>query len=83
MCSVAITSKDVHKFRDEMKAECEKLKDLKHKMKTFRECIERELRKEVRDIKNEKKEMADSLEFANGSVSELQKKLHAEFTKTV
>lgn len=67
-----------------MKAEIEKLKeDFKQEMKTFRESIERELRSEVRDLKNEKKEMASSIEFAHGSVSELQKKLEAEVAKNV
>lgn len=72
-------SKDITKLKEEMKAEFTKLKDeLKQEQKAFREMLERDLRNEIRDLKNEQTSMCKSLEFAHAEIADLKTRLNVE-----
>lgn len=67
------------KIKDDMRAEFAKWKEeYKLEFKAFRESVEREMRNEIRDLKNEQKSLGDSLEHAHGDIRDLEKKLETQ-----
>lgn len=70
------------KIKDDMRAEFAKWKEeYKLEFKAFRESVEREMRNEIRDLKNEQKSLGDSLEHAHGDIRDLETKLETEAKK--
>lgn len=75
-------SKDLAKMKEELRSEIAKLKDeLRQEMKSSREVIERALRSEIRDLRNEQTELIKSIEHAHESIEELKRKLDIEVAK--
>ncbi|XP_070386667.1 uncharacterized protein [Dermacentor albipictus] len=69
-------SKELAKMKDELKSDFAKVRDeMRHELKLFREGLERDLRTENREFKNEQNNMAKSLEFAFHEINELKTKL--------
>ncbi|XP_075749234.1 uncharacterized protein LOC142814382 [Rhipicephalus microplus] len=65
-----------------MKAELLKIKEeMKQEMKSFRDSLERDLRNEIRELKNDQRQMTGSLDFAFTSIEEHKKKLDDVITK--
>lgn len=63
-----IKEADFVKFKEEIRQE----------LKVFRESVERDLRNEIRDLRAEQRNQAQSLDFADGTITELKEKLEAE-----
>lgn len=76
-------TKDVAKFRDDVRAEFAKWKeDFGLEFKAFRESVEREMRNEIRELKNEQKSLGESLGHAHRDIRDLEKKLETESKKS-
>lgn len=72
-------SKELARVKDEI---FQKLKDeLKLEMKSSREVYERDLRNEIRDLKNEQRNMTESIEFAHREIDDLKKRLDTEIAR--
>lgn len=68
-------SKELAKMKDELKSDFARVRDeMRHELKLFREGLERDLRTENREFKNEQNNMAKGLEFAFHAI-ELKTKL--------
>lgn len=72
-------SKESTKLREEMKAELQKFKDeLNQTLKTFKESLERDLRGEIRELRQEQQALKTSIEYAHEEISDLKKRLETE-----
>lgn len=69
-------------MKEELRSEIAKMKEeLRQEIKSSREAVERALRNEIRDLKNEQIELIKSVEHAHGTIDELKAKLDAEIAK--
>lgn len=69
-------------MKEELRSEIAKMKEeLRQEIKSSREAIERALRNEIRDLKNEQTELIKSVEHAHETIDELKGKLDAEIGK--
>lgn len=75
-------SKEGGKLRDEIKADILKFKEeWKQELKTSRESLERDLRNEIRELRNEQRTMSKGIQFADDTIEELKKELESERAK--
>lgn len=68
-------TKDVAKIKEEIRAE------LQAELKASREAFEREMRNELRDFRNEQRDIIKSLENSQADIDDLKKKLDVELAK--
>lgn len=72
-------SKESAKLKEEMKAELQKFKDeVNQTLKIFKETVERDLRGEIRELRQEQQALKESIEYAHAEIDDLKKQLETE-----
>lgn len=72
-------AKELAKLKEEMRAEL--IKEIRQEFKSFKDSLERDLRNEIREVRNEQRQMGKSIDFSHESVEEIKQKLVSESSK--